>query len=601
MKIRKSFAGVAAGSLALAGLAVVTAPSASAATGGPYTLNGSPQNQAGTAAYVGTPSVTLTATQAGANVNIVANISVGPTTTSFAGFAAGSYRLDAYVSIDGGPQVQLTGTDPSLNPAVPPSTASFPAGTTATATVSGLTVGAHSIVLQSLVAEGNGASSGGGFATNFSEVAGFDAVYNLGTTTATIVADPPASPIGLTETITVTGPSANATGSTYLGADGIFGTADDVALASGTPYVRTGDAITVTGNNFWGANVPASNFGVTVCGSPAVLATCAPIVAGSAVAQGAGLSTTGNQLSSATYKVALAANTGVLYLRIGEYAAPVNPATSVGSSVRAAYIPFNGLGAPTVSATQGVNATLGGSFWYPGETVALSGGSGSPASVTASATGTLSGVYTWSGVGTPTLTATSGINSTLTATATLSALIQSCDIADPGDCNTNQQINATVDAGSLAQAALGTVINLGAVPVAPIAQSLTGDIYQIEVSDLRGAQDSFSLTASMPDFTGPAALAASNLSIANIACVATTTTAAGEQVGDTGITEGGDGNFGGSTVVGAALTICDSTGITPNAAGTTGGVWNVDADLALNIPAFQAAGDYQSTITFLLA
>src|SRR4051794_7366243 len=143
MKLSKKLSGLLAlGLVASSATLAVGATSAQAATGA-YTLTGSPQNQAGTSSYGGKPTIDLTAVPSGTGVVIKAAITAGPTTTSFAGFNAGAYRLDAYVRIDDGPQLQLTGTDPSLNPAVPVSTASFPTGTTATATVSDLAQGPH--------------------------------------------------------------------------------------------------------------------------------------------------------------------------------------------------------------------------------------------------------------------------------------------------------------------------------------------------------------------------------------------------------------------------------------------------------------------------
>jgi hypothetical protein len=220
MKHTKFVAGLGTAVLAAGSLALgLNVSPAQAATGGPFTLTGSPQNQASptVSSYGGKPTIELTAVPSGTDVIVKAAISVGPTTPAFAGFAAGSYRLDAYVRIDNGPQLQLTGTNPAANPAVGTNSVSFPGGTTATATVSDLAQGPHTIVLQSVVVESNGAQSGGAFSTNFSQIVGFDAVYNLGGTPAAVLANPPSKPIGLTqEVVAECNPAKAATTSTKL-------------------------------------------------------------------------------------------------------------------------------------------------------------------------------------------------------------------------------------------------------------------------------------------------------------------------------------------------------------------------------------------------
>jgi Tol biopolymer transport system component len=169
-------------------------------------------------------------------------------------------------------------------------------------------------------------------------------------------------------------------------------------------------------------------------------------------------------------------------------------------------------------------------------------------------------------------------------------------------CETKQNVTASVTPGALTQQALSaglpgynaTTIPMGSVTTAIAAQTLTGQINPITVTDVRGGTATWSLTAAMPDLAGSGTAAGSAIEATNLALGAVT---CADQPGSaSGITAGMGGNFGG-----AALTICDASSNAADSDGdNVGGQWIADAPLTLTVPAFQQAGAYSSTITFTL-
>jgi hypothetical protein len=628
MRIRKSVAGLGAAALAITGIGVMAAPSALAASQNDVVLNGSPVNLAGTASYVGTPDITLTAVQNGANVDVTVSVSEGPTTTSFSGFAAGAYRLDAYVRVDGGPQVQLVGT-PGV-PAVDVSSVSYPGGTSATASIPGLTVGSHTIVLQSLVLDSSGGLSGG-FATSFATLQGFDAVYNLGTTTGDIVANPPVAPIGLTETIAVIGPQITINSVTNTGADNASGGGDDTVVTGAivdngsgdTAYFRDKDVLAFSGNNQWNNN---GNFWVRVCATAAGTG-CAPHVVRVAEPVTAATVTTGT-LNASAYLMSTGGFTGAQYLQVEQHAVacvwsdgaiPGDPSDNSnscnpGTIVKKASFPVNILGTRSISAPTTVSPTVSfavtGSNWYPGETVTVAGNvaaggdvNGAPA---ATGVGGISTTVTLGATTTASSVVATGIDGSASSPILLSKdqCTRQVGSGTLQTCETQQTINATVNAGALTQAAADydgagiaytkTSINIGSVTTSISDQFLPGHINPITVTDVRGGDATWSLTADMPDLAGSGTAAGDaiedeNLVLGAVDCAPSAGSA-------TGITEGGGGNFGG-----AALTICDaSTNADDSAGDNVGGQWVANAPLTLKVPAFQQAGNYSAVITFTL-
>ena len=147
----------------------------------------------------------------------------------------------------------------------------------------------------------------------------------------------------------------------------------------------------------------------------------------------------------------------------------------------------------------------------------------------------------------------------------------------------------------------------------PLAPSpIVGNLNDITVSDNRGGSFGWTLSATMPAFTGSPnsnTIAASRLAATPACAPATNATAWDyEAVGKTaitgfdatlnapGVSAGGAGqNFG------SAVNLCTKDGQENPTTQSSGGVYNVTSTLTLTVPAFQAADRYTSTITVLLA
>lgn len=642
MKIRKSLAGIAAGSLALTGLAVIAAPAAQAATKNTNTapvINASPVNAAGLASFGGTGTViTLSAAQVGQNVEVTVSGPNGPYTSAFAAYLGGDYQLQTYVRMDGVANTRgtmaagPTGLDP-----VAVSSPTYPGGFSITTTFPNVTAGSHTFTLTDLLLNGNGASSGG----NFGTPTGFDAFYNPGTTTTEVLAG---VDWNLSETITVVGPSANITGSSNQ-------------MAGVTGYVRggTGVTATVTGN-LWSNSVAVGGFTAAFCDQTGT--SCDANATNT-------LSSNGSGVLSGTVSIAAATTTGLRALKVTEgtktalypvtvLAAPsitISPASGgPGTTVSWSGSSFNpggfGIAHGSVPNPNGVCAVAGTctgapAGWTPAGNYPVGpyvNGLNTIVGWTATATGTGSGTVVVSDptsifvqVSQKSITGGAPANTNLdmtslgqgtskTAAFTLSAL--SCNstglpVGNPLACNTEQNVTGTVAAGPLSQSIEATAIALKcfetatqdcdgdntfseAGAFASIPSSATGGlinapINEVTVSDLRGGETGWSLTAKMKaDLSGTATstaagatISAAQLSISGLTCVADSNsvdpTLAPTSTGPLDVTQ----------------QLCQNSEVNP-ATDSTSGLWAINGELELDVPAFAKAGDYAGVLVVTL-
>lgn len=171
-------------------------------------------------------------------------------------------------------------------------------------------------------------------------------------------------------------------------------------------------------------------------------------------------------------------------------------------------------------------------------------------------------------------------------------------------CEASQGLESEILANpdGLAQGQLDNKTDLGTVTTRPYDQTLDGALDSLFVSDVRGNDIGWTQSAFMatdfvgtdPTFTIPA----ERLSIAP-SCTPTALDIDGLPVAlplpGSVCTPGSPATFGG-TGPGEAVTIASA----PDVPTGTGGIWKVDADVELEVPAYQAASTYKATITIVL-
>ncbi|GAA3203337.1 hypothetical protein [Actinocorallia longicatena] len=165
------------------------------------------------------------------------------------------------------------------------------------------------------------------------------------------------------------------------------------------------------------------------------------------------------------------------------------------------------------------------------------------------------------------------------------APVDPCAAKPSGQC-TEQKINLTVNGGRLTLAQAPGEVDLTPVTLKGEAETATGSLKRVTVSDARGASTGWSLVGTLTDFRGPAGatVPAGNL---------TWTPRCTAHPGASPVTTGTPGTLG---ATGALLcSVADST------AGPVGGVYDADAGLSLSVPAATAAGEYDAVLTLTLS
>ncbi len=160
-----------------------------------------------------------------------------------------------------------------------------------------------------------------------------------------------------------------------------------------------------------------------------------------------------------------------------------------------------------------------------------------------------------------------------------------CAGKEPDQCG-QQDVTVTVTGGPLTLAQDPGEVVLDPVTLNGAAQTTTGMLRRVTVSDARGSSVGWSLIGTLGDFKGPAgaSIAAGNL---------TWTPQCTARAGATPVVTGTPGPLG---EAGALLcSTADST------AGPVGGSYDAGAALSLNVPAATASGEYDAVLTLTLS
>ncbi|GAA0965799.1 hypothetical protein GCM10009550_66730 [Actinocorallia libanotica] len=160
-----------------------------------------------------------------------------------------------------------------------------------------------------------------------------------------------------------------------------------------------------------------------------------------------------------------------------------------------------------------------------------------------------------------------------------------CAGKEPEQCG-QQDVTVTVTGGPLTLAQDPGEVVLDPVTLNGTAQTTTGTLRKVTVSDARGSSVGWSLIGTLSDFKGPAgaSIAAGNL---------TWTPQCAARAGATPVVTGTPGPLGEAGVL--LCSTADST------AGPVGGTYDAGAALSLNVPAATASGEYDAVLTLTLS
>jgi hypothetical protein len=295
-----------------------------------------------------------------------------------------------------------------------------------------------------------------------------------------------------------------------------------------------------------------------------------------------------------------------------------------------ALVPVRVLGSATLTLTPsqsflGSAINVSGSDFNPGQAVTISGSILASVPYTASSdapvaagnadgNGAFTGSFTVDDAATQTVLASQGTaglpgasNPSAVAAWEILLAAADCDVADPGDCLTTQTISATVDPGSLTQVAAdpdaggpltATEVFLGTVEVSTSDQPLSGAMRSITVTDLRGAEQGWDLTASLKDtsFLGTTAgneISNEEFGITGFNCAAVGGNSTALSTTGSAAQPGVDGSNG-------SFTFCSVNAGVAGPSGGGAGEYLVTGTFNLNIPAFQAVDTYSNTLITLL-
>jgi hypothetical protein len=651
MNIRKSLAGIAVGSLALAGVSVVGASSAQAGslpagTAWSCSILGSSNGWESGISIAATPgtinagqSVSLSVSGMADNYSGPVEVDPGALRTVIklqaSGTAVGAAPVDIYIAQADGSSVSPAGigTWTAFNPGTVTGSYTPPNSGTLEFKVQAVifdyqangvypTTTPTAAQPDTTCTPWNGSI---GTTITFVDKAGDSTLYTGGPYAGTeirtwTVASVSAAPKATTPTTTVTVQGPEVQISPLVGRPGDTITASNTA--SGAPL--------------WGANGAAT---VTVGGIAAPNNTVA-------VTSG---------LVGGTFDIPA--------IGAGSIAAGSNPVVISANSVsKTMSLDVLGNASATTDKTSGVvsdTVVISGTDFDPNSTVTITpSGAGSAYTVTTNGSGDFSSNFTvianltgFSIVGVQAGSATTPVVRPFSINA-FNCVAETASGPAASACITKQKAFATVNAGTLRQDAIAKkclstdtwtisykpfgptgpefwaatcttpaaatadnlAIQLGSVTTSTQVQYLGASLNQVQVQDTRGAVDAngWSLTAVLDGnfvrTNGGGAIPASKAIIAGQTCVSNgllPTGAGGSMQDYSAAATAGSANFLGSSTTGAlnTVTLCQqAAGTAVNTiTSSTGGSWLADAKLQLQIPAFQREGEYTSTLQITLA
>jgi hypothetical protein len=184
-------------------------------------------------------------------------------------------------------------------------------------------------------------------------------------------------------------------------------------------------------------------------------------------------------------------------------------------------------------------------------------------------------------------------------------------------CDTAQEVNISIVSGDLTQRTYAsgpnpnsTTINLD-TKISPLAPTLiSSPLNEVIITDQRGGTSGWSLTASLTSFESPGGqtIGGSRASI-NPVCAGATTSNAFDPTSPTiQLIPGFDPSTvapglatGGLQTLGSTINLCTKSAATGTISQSTSGVYSLSGTFNLDLPAFQAAGDYVAVLTVTLA
>jgi hypothetical protein len=238
---------------------------------------------------------------------------------------------------------------------------------------------------------------------------------------------------------------------------------------------------------------------------------------------------------------------------------------------------------------------------------------GSASTLTADASGHLSGNYTVPGSTIAAIGAAELVggapSATLRAAAAFTFANNACTadtagaaVSATGTCSVPQSANVAVTGGPLQMSENTGAVAFPGVTLDGTVHNQAGSLQQVDVQDFRGTTNGWVLNATMSDLaltggpyagSGAAPIPAGNVSASGLTCT-------GNPAGTTPYPSTPTAGSGGTLSTTTAITLCSQGPGTTSPPTVTGGDFLVGAGLTLKVPAYVLQGTYTGTVTISL-